>query len=443
MSSKKLLSLALMVLAWASAWAQSPPPGNLANDSQGLAVEADQEFKNVIVGRVLLGGSYDSRALATTTPTGVNYSGDTRFFIEPSIAFQQTHRTYSWTISGNPGASVSQHRSNDFLYTTNASGEFTWTPSERIYFHARQDYMLSTNPFEQVGRGTLVPEPGGIFDPGYSGVMPDTKREALLSSAEVMVRLARHTAVGFTGGYQDFNYNDLADPATHIQRTFLSSRSVNASAYVSQQFSKTQTVGVQYALFDIYTGKDGRTMSHAIFLFDRWRVTPRSMLTLYAGPEYSHSRDILPILLPPFILYMPISDHSWHPAAGATYTWTGTRNAFEVDFSRRVSQGVPLMQAVTATSGTIGIRSLFTKRWTGDVRLMANNMDSLPIYGTGSYFRTYWAGVGLTRDLTRNVSLRADYARVRQQGFAIGYVPGDHNLVQFSIEFHFVKPFGR
>jgi hypothetical protein len=182
----------------------------------------------------------------------------------------------------------------------------------------------------------------------------------------------------------------------------------------------------------------------AILLFDTVRFSRHSVLTVYAGPEYSRSSANVPLPIPitPPIM-VAVSQRDWHPAAGVTYAWSGTQDALTLDFSRRIASGGGLMNANTMTFGSAAFRSRLTKRWTADVRLSVDNQEAFDLFNQNTYFRTVWAGGGLVREMNRNLSIRLDGAYINQTGSGLGFLPGNHGLVQITLDVHFLKGLGR
>ncbi len=426
--------------------AASAQPAHSTGEGPQLAVESDPEYKNVLVGNVMGSASFDDHGLSSQVTPGVQVS-DARFAVQPSLAFQQTWQKMNWTLSYTPGVSISQHDVNDYQYTQNAGGQYVWQPSSRFRLQLRQDYTVTTNPFESVGREPLLPTLGGFTGPTSNNLLPaNIKREMMVSNAEVMTRLSPHSALGFTGGYQKYNYGDVAGSDSTTPLTLTASHTYLGTAFYSLQVSPDMTIGVQSAVFDIFSdlqfSAPSRTQAYDAQLFDAWKLSPRSILTIFAGPEYS--RDYEPQL------NLAISKH-WRPEAGVTYAWNGSKNAFTLDYVRRISDGGGLMGSALTNRGAAGLRSQLSRYWGLEERLEAS--DQLEVQGLVE-FQSYWAGIGLTRDLGRHLLFRLDYAHVRQITPGLASLPstvkellslssGDHNLVQFSVDYHFVKPVGR
>jgi len=422
-------------------------PGHLGGEAPQLATQSDLATHNVILGGITLGAAFDSKGLyhAPAVPGDTGYAtSDTRFFAQPSLAFQQTLKNVAWTLSYTPGVSISEHNTSDYQYAHNVAGDLTWMPSHRVLIHLRQDYSLSTNPFETVGRVPLLPGLGGPLGPNYEGVLPETRRTSLVSNADITFRLGPHTSLGFTGGFQKYDYASLSTGGGTLPVNFINSQVVNASAFFSEQLSASQTIGVQAIYSDIYSygAETARTQAPTVLLYDTWQVNPHTTLTLFAGPEYVRSRDVLPITFLGITIYIPFYEHSWEYMAGGTFTWMGRRNALDITGSRRISPGGGLMGTVAATYGGVAFRTRWTPRWTTELRVNFTDQTGADLLGSGMAFRTFWAGGSVVRDLGRHFAIRVDAAYVRQMGTGLGLIPGNHVLVQGSLDYHFEKGLG-
>jgi hypothetical protein len=421
----------------------SAPPAHSDGEGPQLTVETDPEYKNVLVGNVVGSAAYDDHAMNSKANPG-SYVGDVRFALQPSIAFQQTRQRASWTLSYTPGVSISQHDTSDYQYTQNGGAEVTWDPSTRFHMRLRQDYTVTTNPFESVGREPVLPTLGGFTGPTSNTLLPNTKREMMISSAEIMTRVSPHGAFGFTGGYQKFDYGDIPGTENNLQLT--GSHTYLGTAFYSLQVSRSTTIGVQTAVFDIFSSLQGilgeRTQSYDVQVYDAWKMTARSVLTIYTGAEYSREFE------PNF----PLAKH-WRPDASASYAWNGVRNAVTLDYVRRTSDGGGVVGSALTNHGVANLRSRITKTWGLEGRFEAT--DQIALQGFLE-FRSFWAGGAITHDWGRNLRFRLDYDRVRQNAYESKVIPaellqlipstfpvGEHNLIQFSVDYHFMRPISR
>ena len=407
-------------------------PAHLGGEAPPLAIGSDIESRNVLVGGVSLGAAYDNRGLYNTTTS--TFSGDARYFVQPSIAFQRAYATGNWTLSYTPGVSYDSNNQNNTQYTQNLAGDVTWKPSERLQVHARQDYSLTDNPFETVGRVDLLPGLGGPLGPNYNGVLSDTKRTSLVSNLDLAYRVGEHSAVGFTGGFQKYNYEATTSSTTPFP--YVNSEVISGSAFYSHQFSEVVNAGVQLAYTDIYsTGAEvARTQAPAPMLFLKLTPNSQTEITLYAGPEYARTREVIATL--------PVYEHHWFPTYGATLAWSGRRNAFNVQGMQRISNGSGVLEAVKDTNAGAGYRVRIAPRLLTELRANWSDQKAIGLVSSGAYFQSLWAGGGPVFELTRLLSLRGDVAYVHQEQHGIGPVAGNHLLVQGSLEYRFRKGLG-
>lgn len=436
-----VLSLGLAGAAFAQE-AEEPPkptsiqeesgPAHLGGEAPSLAIGTDIESRNVLLAGFSLGAAYDNRGLYNSTTK--NFSGETRYFVQPSIAFQRTFSTGAWTLSYTPGISYSQDDQNNSQYTNNVAGDGVWRPNARWQIHARQDYSLTNNPFESVGRVDLLPGLGGPLGPNYNGVLPDTKRTSLVSNLDLAYRITEHTAIGMTGGFQKYDYDATTSSTSGFP--YVNSKVISGSVFLSHQFSSLVSAGAQFAYTDIYsTGAAvARTQAPAPMLFVKLTPTLRSEITVFAGPEYARTREVLTT--------GPVFERNWYPTMGATVSWSGQRNAFDIQVERRIANGGGVLEAVKSTSAGAGYRVRLAQKLLAELRANWSDQKGLGVLSGGNYFRSLWAGGGPVFELTRMLNLRADVAYVHQDQQGLGVIAGNHMLVQGSLEYRFHKGLG-
>ena len=418
---------------------ESAGPAHLGTEAPALAIDTDVEARNVLVAGFSLGGVYDDRGLYHSGASPY-YSSDILYFVEPNIGFQRTFSTGAWTVSYTPGIGISQHNPTEDVYTNNLAGEFNWRPNNYLMLHARQDYSLTNNPFESVGRVDLLPGLGGPFGPNYDGVLPETRRTSLVSSVDLTYRVTEHSAVGLTGGFQKYNYDSLPGSAGTAAYQFVNSEVINGSAFFSQQVTPSVSAGVQFAYTDIYsTGAEvARTQAPAPMGFVKLNLGQHTVLTFYAGPQYARTRQVVTIGPISVAVYL----HHWYPTYGGTLAWSKGRHAFNVNGMQRVANGGGVLDAVKAIDAGAAYRARFTQRLLGEVRGYWSDETGIGYFSTGSYFRSLWAGGGPVLELKRSLSLRLDLAYVHQSENGVGLVAGNHMLVQGSLDYRFHKNLG-
>jgi len=345
-------------------------------------------------------------------------------------------------LSYTPGVSFDPNSDTNNQYTQNLAGDMTWKPSSRLQMHARQDFSLTDNPFETVGRVDLLPGLGGPLGPNYNGVLPDTKRTSLVSNFDLAYRVGEHSAIGFTGGFQKYNYDASASSTTVFP--YVNSEVISGSAFYSHQFSSILNAGVQFAYTDIYsTGAAvSRTQAPAPMLFVKLTPSSHTEVTLYAGPEYARTREVVPITVGVVTVGDVVYEHHWYPTFGGTVSWSGQRNAFDVQGQRRIANGGGVLEAVQDTSAGAGYRVRLAPKVLAELRANWSDEKGIGLISNGSYFRSLWAGGGPVFELNRSFSLRGDLAYVHQSQQGIAAVAGNHMLVQGSLDYRFHKGLG-
>ncbi len=421
-------------------------PQHLSGVGPSLATGSDPDYRNVVAGGVSGGASYDTKGYATGTSGGTTLTttSDIRYFLQPSVAVRQTLQTAIYTISYTPGISGSQHGSDNTEFTQNAAGDILWAPTQRWTLHARQDYSVTTNPFETVGRVALLPELGGLFGPIYNGVFPTVKRTTLVSNGDVSYKLSARSAIGVTAGYQTYDFGQAyviigPTPVLYNAQQF------NGSVFFSEQITRHQAIGVQATYSDQYVHAiESRTQVPSVLVFDEIVLRPKSVLTVFGGPSYPRSSGLFPIGTTPLgPLMVSLKKEGWEPLVGAVYSWNGHRNAVNAQYLRQVTNPGGLLSTVLSNYGTASFRSHLVRRWTGSVRIDIDDEQLWTAGPTNYSFRTIAMGGGLTYDITRHFWARLDAAYVKQVTHNLYYAPGDHALVQLTIDYHFLKGIGR
>jgi len=149
---------------------------HLTGDAPSLTTQSDPDYRNALFGSASFGASFDTGGY---TNANGSTSSDVRFFAQPSIALRQTFPTTNWTLSYTPGVSVSQHSTDSALFTHNAAADGVWKATPRLTLHARQDYSISTNPFETVGRVALLPDLADTSARTTTGSFPLPRGQAM------------------------------------------------------------------------------------------------------------------------------------------------------------------------------------------------------------------------------------------------------------------------
>lgn len=364
-----------------------------------------------------------------------HHQGGGQQYLAATFGWQQTRRRLQWNLSYRPGVVLESHSQlgNQFNQVFGTTLEIE--PSVRWSVKLRQDYALTTDPFDRLDEAPLQPGLGPLDRPNQLAALPQLRRTASFSGAGVSYRLSRHTTAGVNGSYTLQSYSDYGGTWA---APLINNRAATGNTYVSRQISRRYTSGVEYRVRDLtFPGYDLRTLTHAVLSFHQFALGANSSVVIYVGPEYARTRGQTFA-----VQNAPAFSASWSPAAGAIYSWSGRRNRLQTGFSRQVSDGGGLQGPVRLNAGWLRLGRQLGRRWTAEVNSELAQQTALPA-GGGDHLRMARAGAAFRRELGRNASVRLSYDRLYQTGGSLLYRPGNHNRVMLSLEHSFMRPLGR
>jgi hypothetical protein len=363
-----------------------------------------------------------------------------QYFIASSLAIQQSRSHLQWNLGYSPGLTI--FVPSNILpdqFSQSFGGKLHYDVTKRFSIGLRQDYLRTNDPFQQLGRAPLQPGIDVIDRPG-SVALPDLRRTSLLSGVQLDYRLAKYTAVGVTGTFMQTHYDQSSGNANSL----IDTRNSSGSAFLSHQFSRRQSVGMQYQFDDlVFSQGSSRTTSHSVLLFDQIAINPHMNFSIFAGPEYSrvHNQELVNLLF--FVVQVPVSKTLLSSAGGATFNWSGNHSAVQASFVRRVSDGGGLLGSVEMNDAALQIRTKLARRWVATLDGDMAQDTLLQVSGNGK-MQVIQAGGGISHELARNMWLRVSYQRMRRTG---GYLAplgfGNHNRLTLSLERSFSLPLGR
>src|SRR5438270_6640931 len=427
-------ALGLLFVATCSRGQQNVPP---AVRGEMPPATSESGLKNVLTGGFSVTSSYDDNALSTVD----NHSSDTQFNIAPHIGIQQSRRHFNWSADYAPGFAFSRRFDNRDELTQAVGGGFQFQPTARWSLWARENFTVTTDPFQQLAQDAFLPDLAPSNGPNPSIVAPLAKRTGKVSSAGASYRWSAHTSIGLNAGFSQLDYDNLSSDST---TPLLNSQSASGGLFISHQLSKTQTVGVQYSFAELQFAQLGssHTITHSVQLFDQFQFSPRSSLYFFVGPEYARSAFNAQFLIAQQIIQFPLRSSSWSPAAGAIYTFRSQRGSLQISYTRRVSDGGGLGTAVHMDDVSGEFRRTLTPRWTAGIGAgyAINSVANAAAPDSGLNSISSFAE--LQRQLAKNLTLRFSYSLLRQDGSLLGQVQGDHNRAVVSLEYSFARPLG-
>jgi hypothetical protein len=419
-------------------YAQSNVP-MIGSGQMPTPVPADDQMPtNVFQVRLAAGVRFDDNAALGS----FEKRSDVGYSFTPNVAFVQTRKRLDWGLSYGPGVDISEHQLYEDQFTNNFGGHFTWAISRHGVLSAQENYILSTNPFQQFGSQPFTTTPGPIVAPNQSIYLSNIRRKTNMSQAQYSYQLGAHTTFGMGGNYNLSHYADTSGSGTPAP--LINSQIASGQAYLSHQFTPRNQVGFQYGGQVLkFPQANSRTTTHTFLIFDEIKLTPHSNLSVYGGPEYSLTSNQVVLNLGFVLVTIPVKANTWSWSAGGIYTLNGRRGAMVLNYSRRVSDGGGLTGAVELNGGSADFRWKLSPRWNLGLNLAAADNQLLAVKIGQNELLTYSASVSLSRQLYQHLFMNLFFERLNQTGALTGLAAGNHNIAGVSISYDFLKPIGR
>lgn len=422
-------------------FAQSGVPGITAANVPVLASgqmpsstpTAEGTPENVLEGGILLGANYDDSAVPNAFPR----KWDINYFVTPRISLQETRERVVWGFSYSPGIELSQNLLYGNQFAQKFGGNIAWRTTPHGTLSAQQYYLVTTNPF----LGFSTTQPGPIISPNETIYLPNVRQTMILSNVLYSYQANAQTTMGFGGSFQQQKYDRI--PQSGSSTPLIHAQVASGEAFISHQVTPRVQIGFQYGGQVLkFPKQNARTTTHSFLLFDQMNLSPNTSITLYGGPEYSLTSNVVVLNLGFIIVSIPVNANQWSGSGGVIYNWTGHRLAASVDFSRRVSDGGGLIGAVELTSGTAQLSWQIARSWSLKSTIAGADNQLLAVSSGNNELRTYSAQVGLTRRFGRDVALDLFYRRFNATGSINGYAIGNRDIVGVNLNYSFLKPLG-
>lgn len=418
---------------------QGPDTSNVPVVSSGQMPSstptANAELANAVKLGVTAGSSFDDNALLNA-PTR---QWDLVYTLFPSIELDEVRPRVNWSLSYSPGVDISQNLFHRNQLSQQLIGQIGWLVSPHGLLSVQEYYLVSTNPFAQLGGpGT---SPGPTISPNEGAFIPNIRRTSTLTNALYSYRFSPHSSFGVGGNFMlgKFDNTPRQGPTTAL----IDSQRVSGEAYFNHQFSAREAVGFQYGVQVLkFPRFDARTTTHTILVFDQLTLSPRSTFTVYGGPEYSDTFNQVELNLGFFIITIPVKAQEWSGAGGVIYNWTGDRFGLALDYKRGVSDGGGLVGAVELNSGQATLSWRLSQRWTLESTL-AGSSSVLLATQTNEELLTYSARAELAQRITKNLSMHWFYERLNQTGGFGQFPVGNHDFAGATLTFSVLRPIGR
>ena len=329
------------------------------------------------------------------------------------VHITQIRPTLLWNFQyyGGVGLNAVSSRglSNYNALNQNAAANILWQFSKHWQLAVTDNYIYTNDPFEPYLTLERVPT---FNNPNPVIYIPQSVTEANVGSVNLTYQMTQRDSLTFTGGESFQRYINSTLSANN-------SYTYSAGSNYQHEFSARLSAGGGYSFTALDFGHGlSRSGIQATYLFASYQLNPNMYVSGFVGPEYTASKDIVPTFcFPGFgcFGYHAVHQAEWNVAEGATFGWSGTRNALRVGFRHQVSNGGGLLGAVRLYQLTVGYRRPLTQRWNLYAGFSYNNSLSITHSTSSDRFLNGILGtVGLNRNISRAWNASMYYASIHQ-----------------------------
>ncbi len=416
-----------------------PPPLGGFSPRLNSNPEAAQERRKLLVGGIEINGLYIDNAFTV----GSKAVSDYQYSILPSIGLRSSSPGTQWVLNYGGGVTLDQRASGNSLLQHNVSAYIQHNFTRHLASEFRQDYDLTNNPFMQTSGSTTLPAVTGPGQLSPFAVPEPVTRRTSVSAASLTYQLSQHSAVGANGSFSLQQFND-AVTNTGSRGSLIDTTAGTGRAFYLRQISAHQTIGSEYQLLHLrFESGAARTLDQTLFFFDSFSLAKNMTLSLYAGPDRTHTHNVI-IQSPNFAaVILPIIADQWSVSGGLAFSWQGTRTGFRLSGDRGVSDGGGWTGAVRLTTASMELVRGLNKRWSATLELTYSDGRTIAFPSNVGISRvtTEEGLLGLLYRLTPDVALTAQYGRIRQPytGQFSPTLQPDHNQVLAGLTYRFQK----
>jgi hypothetical protein len=339
--------------------------------------------------------------------------------VNAGVSIVQARPTMLWSLSygggiTNTAATIYNTYSN---LNQNANFHFIWSISKRWQFRMKDSFLYSDDPFQPFLTYLGQPTPN---NPNPVIYFPQTIVEQNQATAELTYRLAAHDSINFYGGesFQHYLRGSQVDSNTSFGLGSLwNSTTYAGGAFYQHLFSPRLTAGAGY----IFTALDfGHGQSRAgvqmIQLNATYTFSRRLTVSGWVGPQFTSTKDLVPLLCFPTGCLIEVQHHSYINAAeGANVTWQATpSNSFGVQFIHSITNGGGLFGAVHFTQVAATFSRPLNHVWNFAAGGLYAKSDSVTPINGDQYLHGLQSTVNFSRRIKEAWTMNAYYAFIHQ-----------------------------
>jgi hypothetical protein len=412
------------------------PPMPVNSVQMPLTFSSDGERSNFLSGGIQLGSGYNDNALVTPNDHISNVS----VLVVPRVEIRQNRERWSLDFAYSPGITINQNLSEQNQFAQSLSFSTNYRLSPHVSLQLRDNFAMTNNLFSGLFANT--PGPGPLQQSNSSVITPLADSTSNNSGLGLTYQFSARSLVGVSGNYYFVNYGSVA--GTPGISGFIDSRSASGAGFYAHRFSNRHWVGATYNFKQLMFDPGARTVVHGALGFYSLILGTHMTLSLWAGPQYS-TTFISNVLVAQPSAGRPGLPAQWSPAGGVIYSWEGSRTSLNVGYSRLISDGSGVAEAVTSQQADVEFRRRLAARWTAIAGVAYGRNNPLHTLSTTTPLRSFQGNAGIEYRLTDNLGMSLSYGRQQQQReyLLLPSVTASQNRVWFSLSYMFARPLGR
>ena len=401
-------------------------PGPVSDSSYSVTFSSETPRTNYLNAGLTLGTAYDSNVVVN----GSKPVSDFSYSLLPSISLQQSRARARWDLTYAPGFTFYQRTSAYNAANHNLLANLEYRLSPHTTFIVGEQFSRTSSFFNQIGQDlTLTPEASHASQPNV--IVPIAEQISNSTRATLSYQFGSNAMVGGTGSFSLLNY-----PNPSQAQGISDSTGKQLGMFYTHRLSGRHYIGASYDFQNLQTHPNHiQTQVQSVLFF--YTLNPNSAISLaiFAGPEHSHTYDVL----------VPASN-MWSPAIGGSFNWQGEHRSFGASVAHRVTPGGGLSSATRATIADAAFRQRVSKNVSAILSGQYTTSDILnPLGGLSPGGHLISGTFSAQRPLGEHVNLALGYTQLHQSYPSIpsvSSVPGrSHAWV--SVSYQFQRPLGR
>ena len=448
-----ILALLSAPLAWSQAGSSDSSQSGSADSSQQQSSDGPQpvfthpeELPPLAMLSEVTAHSYINLGVGASLGWDSNdaafaYKGysQTVFIASPSIELRQSRPTLMWFVGAS--GSITESNGPGYYNTSNptASGGFIYQINRRWLINVKDHYMYSADPFRQYLVFTSAPT---YNQPNPTVYSPLSTTESNYGDIDLTYQIGAHDSLTFTG----------TENFSRYLHTTLSAYNVyswgGASSY-QHVFSARLAAGGSYSFTALDFGHgQSRSGIQNFSGFASYVLRPHMSVTGWIGPEYTTTKNLVPIFCDPFGCFIEeFHNKSWSTAFGGNFKWSGQRNAANLSISRSISNGGILLGIVQLYQVNGNFARQLSPRWNLNLGVLYGNNNGYSTRLHAQHLSSFSSYLGFTRQLTPSLNAGLQYIRIyeTQKNIIIGPAAPKwtDNRILFTIQYAWNHSLGR